>query len=232
MSTATVRPALNASVIESLRRFSTPTISNAIETFHVRHRMFGVTGAGIRCFFPELGPVVGYACTALVKTATPPDEPRRVNRRSYWEYVRRSPGPKVCVVQDLSPAPGGAYWGEVNASMHKALGASAVLTNGTVRDIDEVERLGFGFFASGLQVSHGFAHLEDYNQPVEIFGMRVEPGDLIHADKHGAVVIPIEIAPQLADAAQQVELSERLMLAACALDDAIPELDKLISAEY
>jgi regulator of RNase E activity RraA len=226
------RTLLSAADLDALRRFSTPTIANAIETFRVRPRMTGVTGAGIRCFFPGLGPIVGYACTAMVETARPAREPRRVHRRDYWNYVLQMPGPKVSVIQDLSPVPGGAYWGEVNASMHRALGSRAVLTNGTVRDIDEVERLNFGFFASGLQVSHGYAHLEDFGQPVEIFGMQVNPGDLIHADKHGAVVIPAEVAAEVAAAARQVELSEKPMLAACQLDNPVDELDRLISPEY
>ena len=98
--------------------------------------------------------------------------------------------------------------------MHQALGSRGVITDGTVRDLDEVERLGFHFFASGVQVSHGYAHLEDFNQPVTVFGMKVCPGDLIHADKHGAVVIPHEIAREVAKAAQQFELNEKPILAA------------------
>ena len=101
-----------------------------------------------------------------------------------------------------------------------------------MRDLDEVERLGFHFFASGVQVSHGYAHLEDFNQPVKVFGMDVLPGDLIHADQHGAVVIPHEIAREVAEAAKQVDLSEKPMLAACKLADPLDELDRLISPEY
>jgi regulator of RNase E activity RraA len=182
--------------------------------------------------FPKLGSIVGYACTAAVETARAAVEPRKVNRKEYWHYVQTTPGPKVSVIQDLSPQPGGAYWGEVNASMHKALGSLAILTNGTVRDVDEVSRLEFGFFASGVQVSHGFAHLVSFNHPLEIFGMEVCPGDLIHADRHGAVVIPNAIAKEVAEAARRVEMSERPMLAACGLEDPLDELDRLISPEY
>ena len=88
----------------------------------------------------------------------------------------------------LSAAPGGAYRGEANASLHKALGSQGVITNGTVPDLDEVARIGFHFFARGVPVSHGYAHREDFNRPVQVFGMRVHPGDLIHADQHGAVL--------------------------------------------
>jgi regulator of RNase E activity RraA len=218
--------------LEQLRHFSSPTIANAIETFQVRPRLEGVTDSHFRCFFPGLGPVVGYACTAAIVSGQQAPSPRRASRRAYWEYVRSVPGPRISVVQDLSPTPGGAYWGEVNASLHKALDSQGVITNGTVRDLDEVARIGFHFFASGVQVSHGYAHLEDFNLPVQVFGMLVHPGDLIHADQHGAVLIPQEIAHELADAARRVELAEKPMLAACTLEDPIDELDRLIPGEY
>jgi regulator of RNase E activity RraA len=175
---------------------------------------------------------VGYACTATIISGEPAPNPRGVSRRAYWEYVRAFPGPRLSVVQELSPTPDGAYWGEVNSSLHKALGSQGVITDGTVRDLDEVERLGFHLFAAGVQVSHGYAHLEEFNVPVKVFGMDVSPGDLIHADQHGAVVIPREIAHEVAGAAKQVGLREKPMLAACQLADLIEELDRLISPEY
>lgn len=229
---ATAGQLLTSKELEALLRFSSPTIANAIETFQVRPRLEGVTDPRIRCLFPGLGPVVGYACTATIISAEPASNPRRVSRRDYWEYVRSFPGPRLSVVQDLSPTPGGAYWGEVNSSLHKALGSQGVITDGTVRDLDEVERLGFHLFASGVQVSHGHAHLEDFNQPVKVFGMDVLSGDLVHADQHGAVVIPHEIAREVAQAAQRVDLSEKPMLAACKLANPIDELDRLVSPEY
>jgi 4-hydroxy-4-methyl-2-oxoglutarate aldolase len=224
---------LNSQELDALRRYPSPTIANAIETFNVRPHLEGVTDSNIRCIFPKLGAVIGYACTAIVITAEPAPKVRKVSRRDYWKYLQSFSGPRLTVVQDLSPKPGGAYWGEVNSSMHKALGSQGVITDGTVRDLDEVERLGdFHLFASGIQVSHGYAHLEDFNQPVKIFGMDVKPGELIHADKHGAVVIPHEIARQVAKACADVDLSEKPMLAACKLADPIDELDRLISPNY
>jgi regulator of RNase E activity RraA len=120
----------------------------------------------------------------------------------------------------------------VNASLHKSLGSLGVITNGTVRDLEEVRRVGFHFFASGVQVSHGYAHLEDFDVPVEVFGMSVNPGDLLHADQHGAVVIPHEVAHAVAAAARRVETGEKPMLAACRLENPIDELDRLIPPEY
>lgn len=218
--------------IEELQRFSTPTIANAIETFHMQPRESAVTDSRVRCLFPALGPVVGYACTATILSDQAPSLPRRVSRRKYWEYIRSWRKPCVSVVQDLSTVPGGAYWGEVNASLHKSLGSLGVITNGTVRDLEEVRKVGFHFFAFGVQVSHGYAHLEDFDVPVEVFGMKVNPGDLIHADQHGAVVVPHEIAREVAAAARGIEVSEKAMLAACGLENPIDELDRLIPREY
>ncbi|MBV8709259.1 MAG: RraA family protein [Acidobacteriaceae bacterium] len=223
---------LNTAELDALRQFSTPTIANAIETFQVRPPLEGVTSPAIRCLFPRLGVLVGYACTAVINSSQPPALPRKISRRDYWEHIRKFGGPRLSVVEDLAPAPQGAYWGEINANMHLALGSRGVITNGTVRALSEVERAGFHFFASGVQVSHGYAHLEDYGITVAVFGMTVKPGDLIHADQHGAVVIPHEIAREVAPAARAIELREQAMLAACALENPIDELDRLISPEY
>lgn len=224
--------ALSAEELEALRRISSPTIANAVETFHVRDRLEGVSGAGVRCLFPEMGAVVGYACTATIFSGQPAPEPRNVSRTAYWKYTDRTPGPKITVVQDMSEIPGGAYWGEVNSSIHKSLGSQGVITNGTVRDIPEVRGIGFHFFASGVQVSHGWAHLEDFNRPVRVFGMLIHPGDLLHADEHGIVVIPKSIAAQVAERAIEVDRKEKPMLAACRSANRIEELDKLIPPEY
>ena len=219
--------------IEDLRRISSPTIANAIETFDVRPRGDGFTNVGIQCFSPERGAMLGYACTATILSDQPAAAKRLVSRTDYWEYVMRASRPKISVVQDLSPVPLGAYFGEVNANIHLALGSSGVITNGTVRDIEEVSRTDFGVIASGLSVSHGFAHLEDFNRPVKVFGMTVQPGDLVHADRHGAVVIPRSIASQVVAAARAIEQAEQEMIRLCKSETfTIPELDKLVSSEY
>jgi 4-hydroxy-4-methyl-2-oxoglutarate aldolase len=219
--------------IEALRNISSPTIANAIETFDVRPRGEGFTGMGVQCFFPEKGTMLGYACTAIIHSGQPAAPSRLVSRTKYWEYVKQAPQPKVSVVQDLSHVPLGAYFGEVNSNIHLALGSEGVITNGAVRDIEEVRGTNFKVFASGASVSHGFAHLEDFNRSVKIFGMTVLPGDLIHADQHGAVVIPRSIAGELAAAARAIENDEREMIRLCKSDEfSIPALDKLISPDY
>ncbi len=217
----------------ALRNISSPTIANAIETFQIRPRGEGYTNAGIQCLFPERGVMLGYACTAMILSGQAAAPNRLVSRTKYWEYTRLAPTPKISVVQDLSAIPLGAYFGEVNCSIHLALGSAGVITNGTVRDVSEMRATGFQVFASGVSVSHGFAHLEDFNRPVTVFGMLVHPGDLIHADQHGAVVIPQAIAREVVQATQKIERDEKVMIGLCKSDAfSISELDKLISPEY
>jgi 4-hydroxy-4-methyl-2-oxoglutarate aldolase len=224
---------LSVEEIAALRRFSSPTIANAIETFQVRPRAEGVTSAGLRCIFPEFGVMVGYACTAMILSDQPAPPKRLVSRAHYWEHTKNAPAPRVTVVQDLSPSPGGAYWGEVNSNLHLALGSIGLITNGAVRDLEEVRATGFHLFASGVSVSHGFAHLEEFNRPVKVFGMTVNPGDLVHADRHGAVVIPAAIAREVAAAAHEIERSEKVIIRLCQSPEfSISELDKLVSPEY
>ncbi len=226
-------PPLAAEELAPLRRFTSPTVANALETFGVSPKEATYTNDRIRCIFPDLGAMVGYACTARIMSAQPPVHPRRVARTDYWEYTRKSPAPRVTVVQDLSVPSGGAYWGEVNAGIHRALGSIGVITNGSVRDLEEVRALAFHFFASGVHVSHGYAHLEDFDVPVVVFGMLVRPGDIIHADRHGAVVIPRKLAPQVIEAAKEIERQERPIIGLCkSLDFSIAELDQLVSPAY
>jgi 4-hydroxy-4-methyl-2-oxoglutarate aldolase len=226
-------PALSLDELEALRRFNSPTIANAIEKFNVRLRREGVSDSRIQCLFPEFGVLLGYACTATILSGKPAPAKRRVSRTDYWDYTKQFPGPKITVIQDLSEIPGGAYWGEVNASIHLALGSRGVVTNGSARDLDEVRATGFHLFSSGVSVSHGFAHLEDFQLPVTVFGMTVRPGDLVHADQHGAVVIPHEIAAKVAGTAREIERAERKMLNLCrSRSFSIARLDKLISPEY
>jgi len=238
MRTSSVQPrsdrrCLSTEEIDALRRFSSPTIANALEALGLPATAARHTNAGMRCLFPQLGAMVGYACTATILSHRPAAEPRKIWRTHYWKYTRAAAAPRLTVVQDLSEEPGGAYWGEVNANIHRVLGSLGVITNGTVRDIEEVRPLGFHFFASGVQVSHGYAHLEDFDRPVKVFGMLVYPGDLIHADRHGAVVIPQELAAAVSEAAREVERKEKPMIALCQSPDfSIEELDKLIPHAY
>jgi regulator of RNase E activity RraA len=200
--------ALTPKEIDALRAITTPTIANAIETFDVRPRSEGFMDASIRCMFPELGAMVGYAVTAKIsarersRKAVPPWK--------MWEAMLEVPEPRIVVIEDLDYAhPFGSYWGEVNGSIYKGLGAVGVVTNGGVRDLPEVRATGFHFFASCVLVSHAYIHLVEVGSLVEVGGLRVRPGDLLHGDEHGVISIPHDIAKELPAAAERVEKMER-----------------------
>ncbi len=195
--------------LEALARISAPALANAIETFGLRPHNAGFAGPEIRPLFPELGPMVGFACTLCVAAERPPDPKTAGAPLAYWEYVARSAGPKVVVVQDVDPQPVGAFWGEVNANVHKALGAVGTITLGGVRDLDEMRQTGFKAFASAVLVSHAYVHIEKFGQPVQIGRLTVHPGDLVHADQHGALVVPVEVARDLPRVVVEIERLER-----------------------
>ncbi len=205
--------------LDALRRFNTPTIANAIEIFDVRGRHLGFLPHQIRCLLPSLGPIVGYAVTSQTMAA-PTDGPTPDLNGDYLRYVAATPGPKIAVGQDLDNPPGlGAQFGEVNATIHKKLGCVGHVTDGCPRDLDEVEGLGFGLFGLNPCVSHAYVRLVDFAKPVKLAGVEIQPGDLIHADKHGVCIIPLDIADRLADACAEVERLERPLLELCRSND-------------
>src|SRR5262249_8063521 len=199
--------------LEALRRFSTPSISNAIERFDVRPRHQGFTGPEVRCMFPDLPPIVGYATTATIAAAQPSAAGHTPNVADYWAFVLSIPAPRLAVIQVLDqPAAIGSFWGEVNGNIHRALGCIGAVTNGGVRDLEEVRALGFQFLASAAIVSHAYVHMLEFGGRVKVCGLWVSPGDLIHADRHGAIVIPHEIAREVPAAAAEVERGERTII--------------------
>jgi regulator of RNase E activity RraA len=212
-------PLLSADQIEALRRFNTPTISNAIEIFNVRPRHLGFLPHRIRSLFPDLGVMVGYAVTSQTRAAHTTEATPDLTA-DYLRYVAAQPGPKVAVGQDLDDPPGlGAQFGEVNTTIHKKLGCVGHITDGCPRDLDEVHDLGFHLFGLNPCVSHAYVRLVDFGKPVKIAGVDVLPGDLIHADKHGVCIIPLEVAPRLIDACAEVERMERPLLELCRSDE-------------
>ncbi len=203
-------------MIDALRKISSPSIANAIETFNVRPRNQGFMSSEIRCLFPELGPLVGHAVTAVIRAEPQPLEGHRSSTFRWWDYVLSIPAPRVIVVHDLDEPRGqGAQWGEVQANIHKALGAVGTITDGSVRDLDEVRALGFQFAAAHVSVSHAYVHMVDFGLPVKLGGLWVKPGDLIHCDQHGAVTIPPDLVPKVADAVRRVEADERKIIEVC-----------------
>jgi len=211
---------LSTKELDALRSISTPTVSNAIELFNVRPKNEGFMSGEIKCIFPDMGVMVGYACTAVMLASWPDKEREESLDFRMYEHILQIPAPRVVVVQDIDQPPCiGSLWGEVNGNIHKALGCVGVVTNGGVRDLDEVHELGFHFFAAQVIPSHAYDHLVDVGSPVKVGGLVVNPGDLIHADKHGVVVIPGEVASELAEAARRVEESERGLINLCKSPD-------------
>ncbi len=201
---------LTSDELDALRGITTPTIANAIETFKVRSRSEGFMDASIRCMFPELGAVAGYAVTAKIAARQPSDAALRP--WDLWQLVERSAKPALIVIEDIDNAPVGSFWGEVNGSIYKGLGAAGTITNGGVRDLDEVRATGFHFFASCVLVSHAYVHLVEVGTPVSVGGLIVQSGDLLHGDQHGVISIPHEIARDISKAAQAVDQRERTII--------------------
>ena len=199
--------------LEALSKWSTCAISNGIELFNIRPRNQGFMLPDIQSRFPELGPMIGYAATAVI--AADSQEGRRVSPPDWWEVLSKIPEPRIVVMHDLDRPVVGSFWGEVNGNIHKALGCIGTVTDGSVRDLDEVRDLGFHFFSSCVSVSHAYVHLVEVGVPVKVGGLEVKPGDLIMGDKHGVISIPLEIAPDVPKAAQMVEDWERRGISFC-----------------
>jgi 4-hydroxy-4-methyl-2-oxoglutarate aldolase len=207
---------LTEAQLAALRAWPSPAISNAVETFNERSRATGFLTPDIVCRFPELPPIVGYAATAKIRASIPPaDDPEAKSGLEWHAFIESIPAPRIIVIQDLDQPPIGSFWGEVNGNVHKALGAVGLITDGGVRDLDEVRELGFQFLAKEILVSHAYVHLVEIGGPVTVGGITVHPGDLLHADQHGAIQIPHEIAADVADAAQRVEDRERVIINYC-----------------
>lgn len=201
--------------LEELRGFDTPTVWNALEGFKLRPNTEGFAYPGLLLRTPNDKPMVGYAATAKVSGMEPPTVEQKEMMFSFFEDVRSMNVPVAVVVEDIDNRPIGSFWGEVQATTFKALGAVGTLTRGGVRDLNEVGPLGFYFFSTAIMVARAESHLVAHNCPVRICGMTVLPGDLIHADCHGAVVIPAEAAPKLADACRRVSQAELFVLEPC-----------------
>jgi regulator of RNase E activity RraA len=197
---------LSSALLEALARYDTPTICNAMEVIAPERRLIGYTTRPLICPFPDLPPMVGYARTvtirSVLKSALPPDEQAR-RRIAYYEYVGTGLGPRITVIQDIDgPDVGyGAFWGEVQSNVHKALGCLGVITDGSIRDIPQWAP-GFQALAGSIGPSHAWVHAENFGGEVRVAGMTVRSDDLIHADRHGAIVIPFDLAARIPDAAE------------------------------
>ena len=214
---------LTTEELAALRELDTPTVCNALEVVAPERRGYGYTTDPLVCAFPDLPPMVGYARTAIIRSMRPSghsDIDARDIRIGYYEHVSRGPAPRIAVIQDIDGTrPGyGAFWGEVNSNIHKALGCLGVITDGCVRDLTAIPQ-GFQMLAGSIKPSHAYVHIVDYGKQVNVAGMVVGDGDLIHADRHGAVVIPKAVARKVVEAARQVGAKEARILEACRAPD-------------
>jgi regulator of RNase E activity RraA len=177
-----------------LQSIDTPTVCNLLEIVAPERRGFGYTVRYLHCPFPDLPPMVGFAktVTSRAQDRVPLGEAGYMNKRlDYLDYIAAAPQPGIVVIQDIDEIVGfGAFWGEVQTNVHKALGCLGTITNGSIRDIPLVAP-GFQMLAGSIAPSHAFVHVEDFGCSVNIHGMAVRSGDLIHADRHGAVVVPL-----------------------------------------
>lgn len=202
-------------LLNMMRRCDTPTICNAIEVAQGERGFAGFTKATMLCSAPDDGPMVGFARTAKIAGLNPPTEPSDVIRTRRIEYFRSmaaGPRPAIAVIEDADhPHCAAAWWGEVHSAVHKGLGIAGALTNGVMRDLGDMEP-GFPVIAGSIGPSHGFVHVREIGTRVEIFGLSVDEGDFVHADRHGAVVVPPDVIPRLGAAIENLLSTEQIIL--------------------
>jgi regulator of RNase E activity RraA len=204
--------------ITKLRAIDSCTVSNAIERFEVRLRNEGFISGALRCRTPKIASsMVGYAVTGRIRSSFAPMTGHcYYNRMDFWRYLSSLPAPRVMVFQDVDPKPGlGAFVGEIHASIAAALGCVGYVTNGAVRDLPAIRQMEFFTFAGSVAVSHAYAHLVDFGEPVQIGGLRIAPGDLLHGDMHGVQSVPKEIAAEIPATAERLLQQEAKLKEYC-----------------
>ncbi len=225
---------LTAAQLDELRKFDTPTICNALEIVAPERRTIGFNTTPLQCIYPDLPPIVGYARTATIRSVEPPADPKKTQaqRLAYFEYVAAGPKPAIVVQQDLDGAEAGfgCFWGEVMSHVHQGLGCVGLITDGSIRDVP-MNAKGFQMLARGVVPSHAWVHAVDFGGTVRVMGMNVSSGDLVHADRHGAVVIPHAVAAKIAAACELLARREAVILAAAkAPGFGIEQLRKALSS--
>lgn len=203
--------------LEELHSIGTCVVTSAIETFNVRLPNVGFSNSSIQCMFRERPPTAGYAATARIRTARPPiDGHNYYNHTEWWNHILSIPPPRIVAIEDVDDLPGlGAFVGQVNAEILLALGCTALVTNGAVRDLPEVHSSAFQMFAGNVSVSHAYAHIFDFGGPVEVGGMTIRPGDLLHGDSHGVVSVPMEIAGDIPAIAREILARRQRIVGIC-----------------
>lgn len=207
---------IDTKLLEKLKSYDTPTICNALEIIDPTRRLTGFTVRPLICPFPSLPPIVGYAKTASIRSTHINEyDPKkaREQRIGYYEYIASAPAPGIMLIQDLDghDTGFGAFWGEVMSAVHKGLGLLGVVTDGSIRDIDQWAP-NFQALCGSVMPSHAHVHLADYGRQVRVAGMVVKSGDLVHADRHGAVTIPEKLADKVPAACDLLARKEAVIL--------------------
>jgi regulator of RNase E activity RraA len=210
MNTSRIR----RSALDGLARFDTATLCNALEVLRPSCRDNGFTRRPLIAARPGLPPVVGIARVGTIRAEAPAKAPVQ-DRISWYEYVAAADLPTMVVIEDRDPSPGtGAFWGEVNSLVHQTLGSVGCVTNGSFRDVTALAE-GFQILGGHVGPSHAHVHIAGFGEPVEVNGMLVSDGDIVHADYQGAVVVPAELVDDVAEAVALVTRREKLILDAC-----------------
>jgi 4-hydroxy-4-methyl-2-oxoglutarate aldolase len=212
---------LHARLVDAFRRLDTCKVANAIETFGVRLRNEGFADSTLHGVFDDLPPIVGHAVTARIRSSVPPPVGHNYHDRTdWWNYILTVPVPRVVVVEDTDERPGvGSFVGELHATILQALGCVAYATNGSVRDLARVRAMGFQLFASRVSVSHAYAHIVEFGEPVTLGGLTVRSNDIIYGDRHGLLTIPVEIIDRIPETVEQMSKTERAVIALCQSPD-------------
>jgi regulator of RNase E activity RraA len=212
---------MNDTLLTLLKKVDTPTVCNAIEVAQGKRGFNAFTRGTMLASDPDAPAMVGYARTARIAAVAPPTEAPdevKARRMAYYRHMSEGPRPAITVVEDMDfPHCIGAYWGEINTTVHQGFGVSGALTNGVMRDLGDLPD-GFPVVAGSIGPSHGFVHVKEVGTTVNIFGMDVADGDLIHADRHGALVIPPEVLPKLEEAIIKLLETEKLVLDPARMD--------------
>ena len=208
---------LSSEQLEAIRRLDACTLANAIESFQRRLRNEGFADHSIHCLFPRLRPMVGYAATVTIRgSALPTAGDAYPDRTDWWDYIVSVPAPRVVVVEDVATRPGlGSLVGAVHMHILRTLRCEGVVTNGSVRDIPDAESAGFHYFAGGVSVSHAYVHIVEIGKPVQVGGLKIESGNLLHGDLHGVQSVPLDLAPRIPSVAAKIIAREQELIALC-----------------
>ena len=213
---------MNQELLTLLQQVDTPTVCNAIEVAQGKRGFDQFTRGTMLASVPQAPAMVGYARTAKVSALRPSDDPVDVvkaRRMAYYKHMAEGTRPSIAVIEDVDfPDCVGAFWGEINTTVHRGFGVKGALTNGVVRDLGDLPS-GFPVIAGSIGPSHAFVHVTEIGVPVNVFGLAVQEGDLVHADRHGALVIPADVIDHLFDAINKLMANEKLILEPARVDE-------------